>query len=87
MGYGARALEQLQSFYEGSLLDVDAHAHKLARDAARPAVSRSEWGGRDAKSLPRLLERLSERQPESLDWLGVSYGLTPELFRFWSKVG
>lgn len=87
MGYGARALEQLQSFYEGSLLDVDAHAHKLARDAARPAVSRSEWGGRDAKSLPPLLERLSERQPESLDWLGVSYGLTPELFRFWSKVG
>lgn len=87
MGYGSRALAQLEAFYTGSLLDPDAHAQKAARDAARPAAQRGELGTRDAASLPPLLERLSERQPESLDWLGVSYGLTPELFRFWKKSG
>ena len=28
-----------------------------------------------------LLQRLSERKPENLDYLGVSYGLTPPLLR------
>jgi len=23
----------------------------------------------------------------SFDWLGVSFGLTPQLFRFWSRAG
>ena len=42
---------------------------------------------RDASRMPALLQRLSERRPESLDWLGVSYGLTPQLFKFWKKAG
>lgn len=28
-----------------------------------------------------LLHRLTERKPENLDYLGVSYGLTPQLLR------
>lgn len=32
--------------------------------------------------MPPLLQRLSERQPEQLDYLGVSYGLTPPLLRY-----
>ncbi|KAL4399453.1 N-acetyltransferase 10 [Malassezia pachydermatis] len=88
MGYGSRALEQMEAFYTGSLLDPDAYEQKRAREAARPAPSRSnELGLRDASTLPPLLERLSERQPESLDWLGVSYGLTSELFKFWKQSG
>ena len=74
MGYGARALEQLEIFYECALLDPDAHAEKVARDASRPATTRTELGGREPKSLPPLLERLSERQPESLDRLGRTSG-------------
>ena len=31
--------------------------------------------------LPPLLTRLSERPPELLDYLGVSYGLTHQLLR------
>ena len=31
--------------------------------------------------MPPLLQRLTERKPESLDYLGVSYGLTPQLLR------
>ncbi|XP_046395652.1 RNA cytidine acetyltransferase isoform X2 [Ischnura elegans] len=37
------------------------------------------------KSLPPLLQQLSERQAEELDYLGVSYGLTSQLLRFWKR--
>ena len=37
--------------------------------------------------MPPLLQRLSERRPEALDYLGTSYGLTPSLFKFWKKSG
>lgn len=37
--------------------------------------------------MPPLLQRLSERQPERLDYLGVSYGITPSLFKFWKRAG
>lgn len=42
---------------------------------------------RDPAHMPALLQRLSDRRPESIDWLGVSFGLTPGLFRFWKKAG
>jgi N-acetyltransferase 10 len=32
--------------------------------------------------MPPLLQRLTERKPENLDYLGVSYGLTSQLLRF-----
>jgi N-acetyltransferase 10 len=37
--------------------------------------------------MPALLQRLSERTPEQLDYLGVSYGLSPPLLRFWKRLG
>ena len=37
--------------------------------------------------MPPLLQRLSERKPEQLDYLGVSFGLTKELLRFWKRSG
>lgn len=37
--------------------------------------------------MPPLLQRLSERKPEELDYLGVSFGLTKELLRFWKRSG
>lgn len=37
--------------------------------------------------MPPLLHRLSELQPEQLNYLGVSYGLTPSLFKFWKRAG
>lgn len=37
--------------------------------------------------MPPLLQRLSELRPPKLDYLGVSYGLTPQLFKFWKRAG
>lgn len=42
---------------------------------------------RSPSSMPPLLQSLSERKPESLDYLGVSYGLTSQLLKFWKRAG
>ena len=39
------------------------------------------------KNLPPLLLKLNEREPERLAYMGVSFGLTSELLRFWKKIG
>ena len=39
------------------------------------------------KNLPPLLLKLSERKAEKLSYIGVSFGLTSELLRFWKKLG
>ncbi|KAG7249821.1 hypothetical protein CRUP_033729 [Coryphaenoides rupestris] len=66
MGYGTRALELLQMYYEGNLLE----------EVVTPR-----------KELPPLLLKLSERRAERLHYLGVSYGLTTQLLRFWKRAG
>jgi N-acetyltransferase 10 len=38
-------------------------------------------------NLPPLLLKLSERPPERLDYIGVSFGLTGPLLKFWKKSG
>jgi len=38
-------------------------------------------------AMPPLLQRLSERKPEILDYMGVSYGITSSLLRFWKRAG
>jgi N-acetyltransferase 10 len=39
------------------------------------------------KNLPPLLLKLNERRAEKLSYLGVSFGLTSDLLRFWKKLG
>mmetsp|Transcript_10072 Transcript_10072/g.14242 ORF Transcript_10072/g.14242 Transcript_10072/m.14242 type:complete len:1228 (-) Transcript_10072:124-3807(-) len=39
------------------------------------------------KALPPLLLPLSEIKAPNLDWIGTSFGLTPELHRFWKRSG
>ncbi|KAF9579895.1 N-acetyltransferase 10 [Lunasporangiospora selenospora] len=94
MGYGTRALELLSQFYEGQfsmLSEDDKPEHTMSR------VNDSELEGatlmtddikiRDPKKMPPLLLKLSEKKVEKLHWLGVSYGLTAPLHKFWSKAG
>ncbi|GIM12120.1 hypothetical protein Vretimale_15547 [Volvox reticuliferus] len=39
------------------------------------------------KGLPPLLVNLADRKPDRLHYLGVSYGLTQQLYSFWRKAG
>lgn len=95
MGYGSRTLQALNSFYSGELLNLDEVAAELDvetfEDVAKvdedASLATDRIGIRDAAKMPPLLQRLSERQPENLDYLGTSYGITPMLFKFWKRGG
>ncbi|KAG7253996.1 hypothetical protein CRUP_023413 [Coryphaenoides rupestris] len=148
MGYGTRALELLQMYYEGKFPTMDENGQTddseitpvnsevisepevgrfysrtsggetAQRLALKPGSARGEvtrfylfmlisWivSNRDhfgirvrtvslleevvtpRKELPPLLLKLSERRAERLHYLGVSYGLTTQLLRFWKRAG
>ncbi|KAF8651842.1 hypothetical protein AX16_004642 [Volvariella volvacea WC 439] len=93
MGYGSRALQALNAYYSGEYFNLDeAQAEEpLYPDAAAIDSSTTlltdEPKVRAVNAMPPLLQRLTERKPENLDYLGVSYGLTPQLLRFWKRAG
>ncbi|PWN18549.1 DUF699-domain-containing protein [Microstroma glucosiphilum] len=64
-----------------------AIAARSSKTAGGDSLQSETIALRDAARMPALLQRLSDRRPEQIDWLGVSFGLTPPLFRFWKKNG
>lgn len=94
MGYGSRALELLQDYFEGKFTDISEsnviNEHELPRvtdEEIQNASLKDEIRLRDAKTLPPLLLKLLEKAPYSLDYMGVSYGMTPQLHKFWKRSG
>nr|XP_027198330.1 RNA cytidine acetyltransferase-like [Dermatophagoides pteronyssinus] len=79
MGYGTRALQLLEDYYRG-LYNVNLIDER--------SITNDESEENQIKKLdePLLLD-LKERKAEKLDYLGVSFGLTSELLRFWKKSG
>lgn len=90
MGYGSRALQLLQMYYEGQFPALEENVNDNPQEIAAigsEAVSLLEESVVPRKNLPPILLRLSERPAEKLDYLGVSYGLTPKLLKFWKRAG
>ncbi|XP_061891160.1 RNA cytidine acetyltransferase [Entelurus aequoreus] len=89
MGYGSRALQLLQMYYEGKFptLDENDTKNNEITTVSSEAVTLLEEVVTPRKELPPLLLKLSERRAERLDYLGVSYGLTTQLLKFWKKAG
>lgn len=98
MGYGSRALQLLTEFYEGkhvSLSEAEdmagAHEQEMVRvtdaEIEQSSLMTDNVKVRDIKAMPPLFARLSERRPAALDYLGVSYGLTQPLHKFWKRAG
>lgn len=93
MGYGSRALELLVDFFEGKFTDLSESLAESQEEMVR--VTDEELTNsnllddniqvRDIRSMPPLFGKLSERRPDDLDYLGVSYGLTPSLHKFWKR--
>lgn len=92
MGYGAKAMQLLQHYYEGKFPSLKEDSLPVPvgakEDSATPDGEnlRSEKIA-PRKKLPPLLLNLNERPPEHLDYLGVAYGLTEGLLKFWKKSG
>lgn len=98
MGYGSRALQLLTEFYEGkfmSLSETEPGLEVGAEEMVRVTDAELEDNTllqdnvkvRDIQKMPPLFARLSERRPTHLDYLGVSYGLTQPLHKFWKRAG
>nr|XP_032804968.1 RNA cytidine acetyltransferase [Petromyzon marinus]XP_032804969.1 RNA cytidine acetyltransferase [Petromyzon marinus]XP_032804970.1 RNA cytidine acetyltransferase [Petromyzon marinus] len=90
MGYGSRALRLLQMYYEGKFPCLDETASQTQghiSSIASDAVGLLEETLTPRRDLPPLLHKLSERPTERLDYLGVSFGLTPQLLKFWKRSG
>jgi N-acetyltransferase 10 len=95
MGYGSRALELLTNFYQGKTNSLSESTSP--DDEALPHVEDYEFENvdiktdqvkvRDPRKMPPLLTKLSEKRAQRLDYLGVSYGLTPSLHKFWKRAG
>lgn len=93
MGYGSRALELLIDFYEGKFTSLSEDMNDPQEEMVR--VTDTELANsnllddnvqvRDIRSMPPLFGKLSERRPDALDYVGVSYGLTPSLHKFWKR--
>ncbi|CCE64644.1 hypothetical protein TPHA_0I01380 [Tetrapisispora phaffii CBS 4417] len=91
MGYGSRAIQLLRDYFEGKFADMSENTkpkdYSLKRvndhELAKTNLLKDNITLRDAKTLPPLLLQLSEQPPSFLHYLGVSYGLTQELHKFW----
>lgn len=85
MGYGSRAINLLSDYYGGKHLTLDDPPAALT-----PATQESTQN--DDTIVPKqgsepLLSTLGERSPEAIDYLGVSYGITLPLLKFWCRAG
>ncbi|KAH0822700.1 hypothetical protein GEV33_000091 [Tenebrio molitor] len=89
MGYGAKALDLLKQYYEYKIPNTnesDDVAEEIS-NVADEEVGLLEETIEPRKSLPPLLVKLNERPPEALNYLGVSFGLTEQLLKFWKRAG
>lgn len=84
-GYGSRAISLLQKYYNGEI------ALSKAKPTSRKSERRSSAEDDESDMLePRKIESnilvsLNNRPYEALDYLGVSYGMTIDLFNFWKR--
>lgn len=97
MGYGRRAIQQLMEYYSGNIVSLnededDSHNNVNNGDSSTTKITDEDIDGdlleetiKPRKNLPPLLLKLNERRAEKLDYLGVSYGLTNQLLKFWKK--
>ncbi|CAF0885538.1 unnamed protein product [Brachionus calyciflorus] len=89
MGYGQRAMNLLKDYYEGKMLSLNENekVDEEIKPVEDEELNLLEEQIEPKKNLPPLLLKLSERRAERLSYLGVSFGLTSDLLRFWKKLG
>ncbi|CAF3313909.1 unnamed protein product [Rotaria socialis] len=95
MGYGTKALQLLEKYFQGNIVNIDEFNN--SESPSSPTADQMEVIDDDdlpllnetlhpRQGLPPLLQKLNERRlRHSIDYLGVSYGLSADLLKFWKK--
>ncbi|CAL1290697.1 unnamed protein product [Larinioides sclopetarius] len=76
MGYGRRALQLLQEFYEGKCISLDESLESRCKVAD---------GFEENPTESPILQQLTEIQPDNVEYILVSCNLSSETLRFWKK--
>ena len=92
-GYGSHALSLLIDYYEGKFANLSEsepiHNESMIRvtetELENSTLQSDNVKIRDINAMPPLFTRLSENRPHHLDYLGVSFGLTQPLHKFWKR--
>ncbi|KAH8304725.1 hypothetical protein KR044_007263, partial [Drosophila immigrans] len=91
MGYGKRAIQLLKDYYARRHVNLATDSDKRNKagivEVEEEELSLLEEQIRPRTHIPTLLQRLHERSPEHVDYIGTSYGLTDELLKFWKTSG
>jgi N-acetyltransferase 10 len=94
MGYGSKALELLKDFYEGRFTSLSEDGGDFGEETmtrvteaelAASSLRDDDIKVRDIRKMPPLFSKLSECHPAALDYIGVSFGLTLALHKFWKR--
>ncbi|KAI1004518.1 RNA cytidine acetyltransferase [Podosphaera aphanis] len=94
MGYGSKALELLIDFYDRKFTNLSEDTltrgeESIKRVTDTEIINSSLFDDdikvRDIRKMPPLFSKLSECFPDRLDYVGVSFGLTQPLHRFWKR--
>ncbi|RMZ66877.1 nucleolar ATPase Kre33 [Pyrenophora seminiperda CCB06] len=93
MGYGSKALQLLVDFYDGKLAslsenepqEVEQMRRVTEEDLEDASLLKDNVKIREASEMPPLFARLQELKAPKLDYVGVSYGLTSQLHKFWKR--
>ncbi len=96
MGYGSRALELLSDYFEGKFADINESKtiddtkyaiKRLSDSELKKSSLKDKIAPRKGDELPPLFINLSHKSPYYLHYMGVSYGLTGSLLKFWKRSG
>ncbi|MCJ1306375.1 hypothetical protein MMC25_000017 [Agyrium rufum] len=97
MGYGSQALSLLLDFYGGKFASLaedsgiggkkteSSMSRVTDADLESASLLKDNIKIRDISTMPPLFTKLSECQSPTLDYVGVSYGLTAPLHKFWKR--
>lgn len=101
MGYGSKALSLLYDYYSGQFnvnlseevekMDMAPEKKKKKKHKHQQEEQEKQQQEDDVEEikpradLPPLLMSLDERKSEKLHYMGVSFGLTPDLLKFWKR--
>eukprot|EP01134_Creolimax_fragrantissima_P008107 CFRG8107T1 len=88
MGYGTRSVDLLAQYFSGK---IPCTSDNPIIEGSFSRFEDAEEGNllsesvKSRSDLPPLLSTLSERPAERLHWLGVAYGVTDSLLKFWKR--
>ncbi|EKE41300.1 hypothetical protein ENUP19_0341G0080 [Entamoeba nuttalli] len=85
MGYGSKILQMLELYFTGCIVSLGEMEEESKADNDQKQMETDEVEVR--KELEPLLINPGNRKAEMLDYLGVAFGYTPQLSKFWTCSG